>query len=275
MTASSSPLSGPGGEPVEIDTSVAHMSRAYDYLLGGTTNFPADRAMIEQAADAYGGLERARGDARANRDFLVRAVRWLASEAGMRQFLDLGTGVPNDDNVHAVAQGIAPEARVVYVDHDPIVLAHAHELLKDVTSMTSYIAADIRDPEGILEQAGETLDFSQPVALTMVAILHALPDEDDPYGIARRLLDALPSGSYLAVSHLASDIEPEASAEFLRRMNEDSFETYQFRSRDEVARFFEGLELIEPGIERLDRWRTTAAPGADEIILWGGVGRKP
>lgn len=274
MTASSSPLSGPGGEPVEIDTSVAHMSRAYDYLLGGTTNFPADRAMIEQAAEAYGGLDRARGDARANRDFLVRAVRWLATEAGLRQFLDLGTGVPNDDNVHAVAQAVAPEAKVVYVDHDPIVLAHAHDLLEGVTT-TSYIAADIRDPEGILQQAAEALDFSQPIALTLVAILHALPDEDDPYGIARRLLDALPSGSYLAMSHLASDIEPEASAEFLRRMNEDSFETYQFRSYDEVSRFFEGLELVDPGVVRLDRWHATPDPGSPEIILWGGVGRKP
>jgi hypothetical protein len=274
MTASSSPLSGPGGEPLEIDTSVAHMSRAYDYLLGGTTNFPADREMIEKASEAYGGLERARGDARANRDFLVRAVRWLATEAGMRQFLDLGTGVPNDDNVHAVAQAVAPDARIVYVDHDPIVLAHAHALLEGVAA-TSYIAADIRDPEAILRQAAVTLDFSQPVAVTLVAILHALPDADDPYGLVRTLLDAVPSGSYLAVSHLASDIEPEASAEFLRRMNEQSFETYQFRAYDEVSRFFDGLELVEPGVVRLDRWHATPNPGSDEIILWGGVGRKP
>jgi hypothetical protein len=229
--------------------------------------------MIEQASEAYGGLERARGDARANRDFLVRAVSWLVTEAGMRQFLDLGTGVPNDDNVHAVAQAAAPDCRVVYVDHDPIVLAHAHDLLEGVSG-TSYVAADIRDPEGILRQAANTLDFSQPVALTMVATLHALPDEGDPYGIASQLLDAVPSGSYLVVSHLASDIEPEASAEFLRRMNEDSFETYQFRSQDEVSRFFDGLELVDPGVVRLDRWHTTPNPDGDELILWGGVGRK-
>jgi hypothetical protein len=267
-----SPASSPD-DPI-IDTSVAHMSRAYDYLLGGTTNFAADRAMIEQAAEAYGGIERARGDARANRDFLVRATRWLATEAGMRQFLDLGTGVPNDDNVHAVAQEVAPDARIVYVDHDPVVLAHAHQLLEGVTT-TSYIAADIRDPDAILAQAADTLDFTRPVAVTMVAILHALTDDNDPYGLVSRLLDAVPSGSYLAVSHLASDIQPEQTAEFLRRMNEESFETYQFRSYAEVSRFFDGLELVEPGVVRLDRWHTTPKPDAPEIILWGGVGRKP
>jgi hypothetical protein len=273
VTGRTSPLNGPGGEPVEIDTSVAHMSRAYDYLLGGTTNFPADRAMIEEASAAYGGIERARGDARANRDFLVRAVRWLAGEAGMRLFLDLGTGVPNDDNVHAVAQQVAPDARIVYVDHDPIVLAHAHDLLNDVTG-TSYIAADIRDTEEVLRRAGETLDFGQPVAITLVAILHALTDDDDPYGLVAGLLDAVPPGSYLAVSHLASDIEPEQTAEFLRRMNEQSFETYQFRSHAEVSRFFDDLELVPPGVVRVDRWHTDPDPDAPEIILWGGVGRK-
>jgi S-adenosyl methyltransferase len=262
-----------GRDPVGIDTNVAHMSRAYDYLLGGTTNFAADRAMIEHAAEAYGGLDRARADARANRDFLVRAVRWLAAEAGVRQFLDLGTGVPNDDNVHAVAHAAAPEARVVYVDHDPVVLAHAHELLAGVSS-TLYVAADIRDPDEILSQAADFLDFGQPVALTMVAILHALPDADDPYGIAARLVDAAPSGSYLAISHLASDIQPEATAEFERRMNEQGAETYQFRSYAEVSRFFDGLDLVDPGLVRLDRWHTTPDPDGPEIILWGGVGRK-
>jgi S-adenosyl methyltransferase len=263
-----------GRDPIEIDTNVAHMSRAYDYLLGGTTNFAADRAMIEHAAEAYGGIERARADARANRDFLVRAVRWLAAEAGMRQFLDLGTGVPNDDNVHAVAQAVAPDAQVVYVDHDPVVLAHAHQLLEGVSS-TLYVAADIRDPDEILRRADELLDFTQPVAVTMVAILHALPDDDDPYGIAARLLDAVPPGSYLALSHLASDIQPEATAEFERRMNDQGAETYQFRAYDEVARFFDGLELVEPGLVRLDTWHTSADPDGPEIILWGGVARKP
>lgn len=261
-------------EPVSIDTSVAHMSRAYDYLLGGTTNFAVDREMIERASEAYGGLDRARADARANRDFLVRAVRYLAGEAGIRQFLDLGTGVPNDDNVHAVAQATAPDTRVVYVDHDPVVLAHAHQLLASVEG-TSYIAADIRDPDAILAQAAETLDFGRPVGLTMVAILHALPDADAPYGLVARLLDAVPSGSYLAVSHLASDIQPEESAEFLRRMNEASAETYQFRTQAEVARFFDGLEVIEPGVVRIDRWRTTPNPDGPEIILHAAVGRKP
>jgi len=269
-----SPLSGPGGEPVEIDTSVAHMSRAYDYLLGGTTNFPADRAMIEAAAEAYGGLERARGDARANRDFLVRAVRWLATEAGMRQFLDLGAGVPNADNVHAVAQAVSADARVVYVDHDPIVLAHAHDLLEGVTA-TDYIAADIRDVDEILRQAAKTLDFDRPIAITLVAILHALTDDDDPYGLVQHLIDAVPAGSYLAISHMASDIEPETGAEFMRRMNEQSVETYQFRNHAEVSRFFDGLEVVEPGVVRLDQWHTTPQADGPAIILWGGVGRKP
>lgn len=261
------------GLPAEIDIGIAHMSRAYDYLLGGEAHFDADRKMIHQAAEAYGGIDRARRDARANRDFLARAVQYLATEVGIRQFLDLGTGIPNDDNVHAIARQVAPESRIVYVDWDPVVGAHAHQLL-DGVERTDYVTADVRDPEAILRRAAHTLDFDRPVGVMCVAILHALVDDEDPCGIVARLVDAVCPGSYLTVSHLASDIEPDASAEFIRRMNEQSRETYQLRSRDEVARFFDGLELVEPGVVQADWWRATPTSDTHEVIVWGAVGRK-
>src|SRR5215813_1674854 len=187
-----------------FDTSVAHQARMYDYWLGGKDNFAADRKAAVEALAAYPGMAHL---ARANRAFLGRLIRCLAGEAGIRQFLDIGTGIPTANNTHQVAQEVAPESRVVYVDYDPVVLSHARALLTSTPEgATDYIDADLRDPGSILEKAARTLDFTKPVAVTMLAILHAIGDEEDPYGIVAKIMEALPSGSYLAISHLPSDL---------------------------------------------------------------------
>jgi hypothetical protein len=269
-----------GGQPVEIDWTVPHMARVYDYMLGGTNNFAVDRELAVHATAAAGGIDVVRGDVRANRQFLIDAVEYAVAQ-GVRQFLDIGTGIPNADNVHAVAQNAAADARIVYVDYDPVVLAHAHQLLKSTAEgATDFILGDVHEPDVILEQAAATLDFTRPVALMLVGILHYVIDARDPYGIVRRLLDAVPSGSYLVVSHLASDIRPEEQAEFVRRHNERSpDEPAQFRSHVEVCRFFDGLELLHPGVVPLDRWHLPAAEAPvgleRQIAIYSALGRKP
>lgn len=281
MTSDTSGADAIGG-PSAVDLLVAHPARMYDYLLGGTTNFAADRAAVDNAAGAVGGIEVARATVRANRAFLVRAVRWLVAEAGVRQFLDIGTGIPTMQNVHEVAQEAAPEARVVYVDDDPIVLAHAHELLRSTPEgATAFLTGQLREPEDILRQARPTLDFGRPVALMLVAILHFLPDRDDPFGIVAGLLDALPAGSYLALSHLAADIQPDEMAELAKRYSTDETVGAEFvwRLRGEVARFFAGLDLVEPGIVVVDDWRpddaTPDRPAGWVNPFWCGIGVKP
>lgn len=263
-------------EMFEIDTTVAHAGRMYDYMLGGTTNFEVDReACIEANRDFPGGIEAAKAGIRANRDFLGRAVRWLATEAGIRQFLDVGTGIPSDDNTHAVALEAAPDSRIVYVDNDPIVLAHAHKLLRnEPESTTSYLDADMRDTDKVLTEAARTLDFSQPVGLVLVAILHFVTAEDDPYRLVRRLLDAVPSGSYLAISHLASDIMADEMEALYDRISERTAETFVLRSRSEVARFFDGLELVEPGVVLVSEWHNESGDQID-LPFYAAVGRKP
>jgi hypothetical protein len=257
-----------------IDTTVAHAARIYDYMLGGTANFAVDREAAQHLNEAFpGGIEEGRVQIRANRDFLVRAVRYMGGVVGIRQFLDIGTGVPNDDNVQAVAQQVVPGALVVCADNDPVVLAHAHQLLRNGPD-TTFVDVDLRDPDEILARAAETLDFGQPVALTLVAVLHALTDGDDPYGIVRRLLDAMPSGSHLAISHITGDVNPQEAEEATKRINERSAETYVLRNRDELARFFDGLELLDPGIVTVDRWHGQPALGRD-IPIYAAVGRKP
>ena len=268
----------PVWEPAEIDTTVPHASRIYDYLLGGTTNFGVDREMAETVfGSAYaGGSAEARSDVRANRAFLGRAVRYV-SEAGIRQFLDIGTGIPTEENVHEVAQRLAPESRVVYVDYDLIVQAHAAHLLDSTREgATAYLTSDLREPEKILHQAAATLDFGQPIALMLVAILHVIPDEDDAYGIVRRLLDALAPGSYLVLSHLASDINAEEMAEAMRQLNQSTHETFFLRDRSEVARFFDGLEMAQSDVVPVDLWRPTEplAPGQRITPIYGAVARK-
>jgi SAM-dependent methyltransferase len=214
---------------------------------------------------------------RANRAFLGRAVRYLAADAGMRQFLDIGTGIPTAGNTHQVAQAIAPETRVVYVDYDPVVLAHARALLtSSEAGATGYIDADLRDLDSILDQAAELLDFSKPVAITLLAILHVIPDPDDPHAIVARLLDAVPPGSYLAIAHRGSDLLEQEMLDNLKNLADRAIQQAPAdRSRQEVARFFAGTDLVEPGLVRVEEWRPD--PTTDRSArssLWGGVGRK-
>jgi O-methyltransferase involved in polyketide biosynthesis len=278
---------GPDGKPKElpaIDTRVAHTSRVYDYLLGGTNNFAVDRDVARDAFAAYpGGVHGARADARANRAFLGRAVRYLAAEAGIRQFVDVGPGIPSADNTHAVAQQVAPSARVVYVDNDPMVLAHAHKLLESNAprGTTAYVHCDLREPDVILRRAAATLDLSEPVGLVLVGLLHVVPDEDDPHGLVARLMRALAPGSYLAVSHLASDTRPRQMAEVGQRLQQAMARTNPpaLRSVQEITRFFDGLDLVEPGIVRAVEWRpdgeTPRGQHPARTPLYGGVARKP
>ncbi len=258
----------------EIDTTVAHPARVYDYWLGGKDNFPVDREAAERVLAATPGL---RFRVRANRAFLARVVRYLAAEAGIRQFLDIGTGIPSANNTHEVAQAAAPDARIVYVDNDPIVLTHAHALLaSSPAGSTQYIHGDLRDSAAIVQAAARTLDFTRPVALMLLGVLHLIQDSEDPYRIVAGLMDALPSGSYLAISHPAIDTHA-AQAEAQRRYNERVSTPQTLRTRAEVARFFDGLELIPPGVVYVHTWRPD--PGdlapADATSAHGGVARKP
>jgi hypothetical protein len=257
-----------------FDTSVARQARIYNYLLGGKDNFAADREAAKQAIAAFPGLA---AWARNNRAFLARAVRYLGSEAGVRQFLDIGTGLPTAENTHEVAQRIAPESRIVYVDNDPVVLVHAQALLtSSPEGATAYIKADLRDPETILEAAAATLDFTRPVALMLLAILHVIPSADDPWAIVGRIMAALPSGSYLAISHPASDIHADQIAEMTERLNRRIGNVVSAgRTREEVARFFAGLDLVEPGIVPAPQWRPAAGPYQPEDPSYAALGRKP
>jgi len=240
--------------PVELRTDIPHSARIYDYFLDGKDNFPADRAAAEQIRQAFPDVPHA---ARQNRAFLIRAVRYLAGELGIRQFLDIGTGIPTSPNLHEAAQEIAPDARVVYVDNDPIVLAHARALLtSSPEGRTAYLDADVRDPDRILTspELRDTLDLTRPVALSLVAICHFIPDEDDPFGIVRKLVDALPSGSALVLTYLTADFAPDDVARLAQVYRAQGISITP-RGRDEVLRFFEGLDLVDPGLQPLHRWR--------------------
>jgi phage gp37-like protein len=270
---SASPGSEPtDAEPPSFDITRAHPARVYDYWLGGKDNYEADREAAEQFIEVMPNIL---GGVRANRAFLRRAVQYLAGEAGIRQFLDIGTGLPTAENTHEVAQGIAPEARIVYVDNDPIVLAHARALLTSVAGPTRFIDADLRDVGTILSRAGQTLDFSRPVAVMLIAVLHLIPDEDDPWGIVASFMDAVPSGSYLVVSHPARDVETARSEQAARRYNQHVTAPMRRRSRPEVARFFDGLELVEPGLVQMHQWRADATDPAAPSSGYAVVGRKP
>ena len=262
------------GEAPPFDTSVAHVARVYNYWLGGKDYFAADRAAGEQAIKAFPNIVLS---ARANRAFLARAVRFLAGEAGIRQFLDIGTGIPSANNTHEVAQAVAPQSRIVYVDNDPIVLTHARALLtSDPAGGTDYIDADLREPEQILARAAQVLDYDRPVAVMLMAILQHLQEEDDPYQVVATLMAAMPPGSYLALSHPAKDIDAEAMAKMADSLNKMMAEKVTFRDRPAVARFFEGLDLVEPGMVQASKWRpATDAEAASPAALWAGVARKP
>ncbi len=257
---------------VMLNTGVAHPARVYDYWLGGKDNFAADREAAEQVIAANPNVL---PGVRANRAFLGRAVRYLAGEAGIRQFLDLGTGLPTAENTHQVAQAVAPDARIVYADNDPIVLTYARALLTSTPEgATAYLQADIRDTEKVLAGAAETLDFSKPVAVMALMILQYVPDEDDPWGIVRRLLEPLAPGSYLTVSDTVRDIDTSRVTEATARLNQRMGPTrLTLRSRPEFERFFDNLEMVEPGIVPLTEWR---APGSEyPIPCYAGMGRKP
>ena len=242
------------GTTLDFDTSVAHPARVYDAWLGGKDHFAADRAAAEQVMRTNPNIG---PTVRTNRAFLVRAVRYLAAEAGIRQFLDLGTGLPSANNVHEVAQSVAPDAKVVYVDFDPIVLAHARALLTGTPGTVAYIQADLRDSSGILARATRMLDVHQPIAVMLLMTLQFVPDEDDPYGLVKTYMDAVPSGSYLVISHPASDGGAPAAvaSKGTARYNELVATKMTRRSREEVLRFFDGLEILEPGLVPMAQWR--------------------
>jgi O-methyltransferase involved in polyketide biosynthesis len=268
------PAPGAQAERPRFDTSVAHPARVYDYWLGGKDNFAADRIAGEDTIAAWPDI---RSSARANRAFLARSVRYLVAEAGIRQFLDLGTGLPSANNTHEVAQAAALESRIVYVDNDPLVLTHARALMaSSPEGATNYLEADVRDTSLILQHAAGTLDFTRPIAIMMLAILHYIPDLAEAQGIVTRLAEAVPPGSYIAISHTSSEIDPEAMGELIRRMNEHMAEPDLVgRDRETVARFFDGLDLVEPGVVKVTEWRPDSELEASApASLWGGVARK-
>jgi hypothetical protein len=256
----------------KLDTNVAHSARVYDYWLGGKDNFAADR----EAGDRVIAIRpQIRSDVRENRGFLRRAVRLLAAEAGVRQFLDIGTGLPSAGNTHEIAQDVAPEARVVYVDNDPLVLAHARALLTGTPGTTAYLSADLREPGKILHDAGEALDLSQPVAVMLVAVLHHITDAEDPAGIIAALMGAVPAGSYLVISHPAADVQTEAVAQVATQYNQRVATGQTRRTREQVEGYFDGLELLPPGVVQTPRWRPEETPGDTPVPMWAAVGRKP
>jgi hypothetical protein len=258
-----------------FDPGVPNPARMWNYWLGGKDNFAADRELAERVLEVMPSMPLI---ARTARLFLIDAVQQLAAVHGIRQFLDIGTGLPTVDNTHDVAQRVAPDSRIVYVDYDPVVLTHAQALLtSSPEGTTDYLQADLRDTGTILPGAARTLDLGHPVAILLIAILHFIPDADDPYAIVARLLDAVPSGSYLVMAHGANDIAPEASAEMARRYNKMSSAPITLRSRAQVARFFDGLDLLPPGLVPISQWGLAGHIDATVGGLAGycGIARKP
>jgi hypothetical protein len=257
----------------EIDASVPNSARIWNYWLGGKDNCPVDREAGEQFRAIFPEIVEV---ARSTRAFLNRAVRYLAGEAGLRQFLDIGTGLPTADNTHEVAQRVAPKSRVVYVDNDPIVLAHARALLTSTQGVTAYVDADLHDPDAILDATARTLDFSQPVALMLLGVLGHIGDDDEARSIVKRLLDGLASGSYLALCDGINTSQAGIQAQ--DDYDQSGAIPYRLRSPEQVAGLFAGLELVEPGVVSLPRWRPDPTKGDGpprEIDAVGGVGRKP
>jgi trans-aconitate methyltransferase len=265
----------PATDSVQLDTGVPHIARVYNVWLGGKDNYQADRDAAARVMAAFPGIT---ASVRAQRAFLGRAVHYLVADAGIRQFLDIGTGLPTANNTHEVAQRVAPEARVVYVDHDPIVLAHARALLTgSPAGATDYIDGDLRDTGQVLAQAARTLDFTQPLAVMLLGVLHCIPDGDDPYGLVQRLMASVPSGSYLVLAHPASDVATEQMARSTQAYHEQGAERLTMRSHAQVSRFFDGLDPVPPGLVQLHRWRpgTGGLGTAQELPNYGGVGHKP
>jgi hypothetical protein len=265
-----------GGGVRGLDVSVAHPARVYDAWLGGKDHFGPDRTAAEQVMAVNPGIG---PGVRSNRAFLARVVRFLATECGVRQFLDLGTGLPSADNVHEVAQAAEPGTRVVYVDDDPIVLVHARALLTGAPGTVTYLEADLRDVDRILQGAQPTLDLTEPVAVMLLMTLQFVADEDRPYDLVRRYLEAVPSGSYLVISHPASDGGAPAAVanRATARYNQLVSTSMTRRSREQFEAFFEGLELVEPGIVHMSQWRPDPADGEPPAAspAYCAVARKP
>ena len=259
-----------------LNTGVPQVARVYDYWLNGKDNFTADRIAGEETIAAFPGIKLS---AQANRTFLRRTVRYLAAAEGIRQFLDIGTGLPAANNTHEVSQAAAPESRVVYVDNDPLVLAHARALLtSSPEGVTAYLDADIENTDTILEEAAATLDFSRPVGIVLLAILHYVPDLAEARRIVSRLMEAVPAGSFLVISHAGSDLLPADVTAFEKSLNAHlpAEHRHVARPRDVVASFFESVQLVEPGLVRVSDWRPDSPEEAETpTILWGGVARKP
>ncbi|EFL32019.1 conserved hypothetical protein [Streptomyces viridochromogenes DSM 40736] len=262
----------------DIDTSRPHSARMYDYYLGGKDHFEIDKQAAERVAEVYPAIFVC---ARENRAFMHRATRVLAREHGIRQWLDIGTGIPTEPNLHQVAQSVVSDARVVYADNDPLVLKYAERLMRSSPEgRTTYIEADVNDPRTLLNapELAEVLDLNRPVALSLNALMHFVTDAQDPYGIVRRLLDVLPSGSALALSHCTPDFDP-ATWQKVTDIYTSAGTPVRFRSQEDVARFFDGLDLLDPGVTVGHRWRPDATEGDvptdAEVSLWTGVGIKP
>jgi S-adenosyl methyltransferase len=258
----------------DFDTTRAHIARVQDYWLGGKDHFEVDRVAGREAINAFPEIVES---VRNTRAFLGRTIRFLAAEVGIRQFLDIGTGIPTAANTHEVAQEVAPESRIAYVDNDSMVLAHARALLtSDPRGSCAYIDASIQDTGRILGQAANVLDFTRPVAVVLMAVLHLVPDTDDPHAIVRTLMNAVPAGSYLVISHPASDIKGLQMARMASRLNELMAQRVTPRSREQVMTFFDGLELVEPGLIRCPEWHPVRPEDATATsTMWGGVARKP
>jgi hypothetical protein len=255
-----------------LDTSIPSPARIYDLWLGGKDNYEIDRVVSEQILAAVPELPVL---ARTNREFLGRAVRYMAGEVGIRQFLDIGTGIPTANNTHQVAQSVAPESRVVYVDNDPMVLAHARALLRSAPEgTTAFVDADLRDPDSILTEVRDLLDFSQPIGLTLLGVIDFLPDTDKARSIVQHLLSAMAPGSHLAISH---GLVGKQLEEGVRQWNESGGSPMTLRTLEEVTGFFDGLEILEPGVVALPRWRPVPETlyADHEAVYYAGVGRKP
>ena len=260
--------------PLGFDVSVAHPARVYDYWLGGKDHFEPDRIAAQEVIAVRPTIIR---DIRANREFLGRVVRFLAGEAGIRQFLDIGTGIPSANNTHEVAQSVAPDCRIVYVDNDPIVLAHARALLTSTPEgACAYLDADLKDTGKILQEAARTLDFSRPVAVLFIGVLHLVSEADEPLRIMGEMLDATVAGSYLALTQPAKDVNADQVAEGARRYNEHVKTPQTRRTYAETLRFFDGMEVVPPGLVQCHRWRPAAgAVGLEEnVSAYGGLARK-
>ncbi|MEW2398900.1 SAM-dependent methyltransferase [Streptomyces sp. NPDC046862] len=276
MADHTSPTDERPTNPSGLRTDVSHSARIWNYWLGGKDNYPVDQEVGDQILSFVPALPRS---AVADRKFLARAVRYLAGEAGIRQFLDIGSGLPTVDNTHEVAQRADPACRIVYVDNDPIVLRHANALLTSTPEgATAYIEADAHDPDTILERAARTLDLSRPVAITMLGVVNFIIDDDEARAVVRRLLDAVPSGSHLVISHPTTEVDGEAMTEAVRYWNSQGSAPMTLRTREELLTLFEGVDLVDPGLVSCSRWRPEPSgdgSGIVDVTHFGGVARKP